>query len=196
MKRFKTVDEFIESEQLWQDELIVLRKIINETEMEETVKWGVPVYTINGKNVVGIGSFKSYFGIWFFQGVFLKDKAGKLLNAQDGKTKGLRQWRMNSADEIDKELILKYLGEAIDNQKVGMEIKPEKKKSIEIPPELANKFKEDFKVKKSFDEFTLGKQREFAEYIADAKRENTKQKRLEKIVPMILEKVGLNDKYK
>jgi uncharacterized protein YdeI (YjbR/CyaY-like superfamily) len=196
MKSSKTVDEFFENEKRWKDELIELREIINQTELVETIKWGAPVYTINGKNVVGMGAFKSYFGMWFFQGVFLKDKAKKLINAGEGRTKALRQWRLNSKDEIDKKLILQYLEEAIENQKRGKEIKPERKKKLEIPSELTDKFKEYPKVKKAFEEFTPGKQREFVEYIVAAKREDTKQKRLEKIVPLILENVGLNDRYK
>ena len=196
MKKNKTVDEFIESEKRWRDELKTLREIINETELVETLKWGTPVYMVNGKNVVGIGSFKSYFGLWFFQGVFLKDKADKLMNAQEDITKGLRQWRFDSIENIDKNLVLQYLEEAIENQKRGKEIKPVKKKPMKIPSELATKFNENPKVKKSFDKFTLSKQREFAEYISQAKREDTKRTRLEKIVPMILENVGLNDKYK
>jgi uncharacterized protein YdeI (YjbR/CyaY-like superfamily) len=196
MKRNKTVEEFFKNEERWTEELKTLREIIGETELVETVKWGTPVYTINGKNVVGIGSFKSYFGLWFFQGVFLKDKAGKLINAQEDITKGLRQWHFGSADEIEKELILQYLGEAIENQKTGMEIKPVKKNPPVIPPELTNKFKENRSIKKSFEKFSPSKQREFAEYISEAKREDTKQKRLEKIIPLILENVGLNDKYK
>ena len=43
---------------------------------------------------------------------------------------------------------------------------------------------------------TPGKQREYAEYIQTAKQDATKQTRLEKITPMILKGVGLNDKYK
>ena len=43
---------------------------------------------------------------------------------------------------------------------------------------------------------TPGKQREYCEYIASSKREATKHSRLEKITPMILNSVGLNDKYK
>lgn len=196
MKRFETVEEFIENEKRWKKEITALRGIIGETELVETVKWGGPVYTLGGKNVVGLGSFKSYFGIWFFQGVFLKDRAGKLVNAGEGTTKALRQWRFNSADEIDRNLILEYLGEAIENQRAGMEVKPEAKKAPEIPPELSDKFKEDAALKQAFDNFTAFKQREFAEFIRDAKRDETKQKRLEKIIPMILEGVGLHDKYR
>lgn len=195
MKRHKTADEFIGTQKQWKDELITLRKIIKSTELVEAIKWGVPVYTVDGKNVVGLGAFKSYFGIWFFQGVFLKDKSKKLINAQEGLTKGLRQWRMLSADEIDENLLIAYLEEAIQNQKDGKEIKSEKKPLV-IPNELKKAFKSNANVEKAFDQFTLGKKREFAEYISEAKREDTKQKRLEKIVPMILDKVGLNDKYR
>ncbi|MCB1023107.1 MAG: YdeI/OmpD-associated family protein [Acidobacteria bacterium] len=195
MKRFKTVDEFIDSETLWKKELSALRKILNKTELVETVKWGHPAYTINGKNVVGIGSFKSYFGIWFFQGVFLKDKSKKLINAQEGRTKGMRQWRMTSAKEIDETLLIEYLEEAIQNQKDGKEVKPAKK-PLSIPVELKDAFGKDTKIRDAFGNFGLGDQRDFAEYIAEAKREETRQKRLEKIVPMILAGTGLNDKYK
>lgn len=195
MKRFKTIDEFIEKQERWKDEVVELRKIINETEMSEAFKWNFPVYTVNGKNVVGIGSFKDYFGIWFFQGVFLKDKAKNLVNAQKGKTKAMRQWRFTSLDEMDKELILQYLEEAIENQKQGKELKPEKKPLI-VPEELKEELASDGTLAGAFEDLTLSCKREYANYISEAKRDATKQKRLEKIKPMILEKVGLNDKYK
>ena len=117
MKRFKTADEFYEADPNWKEELGALREILLETDLVETVKWGMPVYTLEGKNVVGTGSFKSYFGIWFYQGVFLSDPDGVLVNAQEGKTKAMRQWRMESSAEIDREKILEYVGEAVRNQK-------------------------------------------------------------------------------
>lgn len=198
MKRYKTVDEFINDSGKWKNTLVLLRNILLETELEETVKWGAPVYTLNKKNVVGIGSFKSYAGLWFFQGVFLKDENQKLINAQEGKTKGLRQWRFGSEEEVEKssETIKNYIEEAIENQKQGKEIKPDKKKGVDMPVELTNRFANDPKLRASFYAMTPGKQREFAEYISSAKREDTKLKRLDKIIPMILEGIGLNDKYR
>lgn len=196
MKKNKTPDEFFAAEELWKRELTALREIIGETELTETIKWGTPVYTINGKNVVGIGSFKSYFGLWFYQGVFLKDSEGKLINAQEDKTVAMRQWRFNSIEEIDRSLILKYLSEAIENQKQGKEVKPNLTKPLEIPEELAEKFSEDAELKEAFSRFTLSKQREFTEYIAEAKRAETRGRRLEKIVSLIRQNIGLNDKYR
>jgi len=85
----------------------------------ETVKWSAPVYTVNGKNVLGLGAFKKHFGIWFFNGVFMKDEHKLLVNAQENKTKALRQMRFETIEEIDKNLVLLYVKEAIENQKLG-----------------------------------------------------------------------------
>ena len=196
MDRNKTVEEFISKKSEWKEALKKLRSILSSTEMEETVKWGAPTYTVQGKNVVGLGAFKSYVGIWFFQGVFLKDADNVLINAQDGKTKGLRQWRFNSVDDINEDLVLQYVNEAIQNQKEGKEIKPEKSKKVEIPEELLSALKAEVTLKESFEKLTPFKQKEYAEYITTAKREVTKMSRLEKIKPMILEGIGLHDRYR
>ena len=196
MKRFTSPEEFIDHFPQWKNELEKLRTLLLTTELKEEMKWGMPAYTINKKNVVGLGAFKSYVGIWFHQGVFLKDKKKKLINAQEGKTKALRQWRFSSVEEIDGQLILEYVEEAIQNQKDGKEIKPTKNKSLTLPKELMDYFSKNKNVKNAFDKFTPGKKREFAEYINEAKREETKLKRLKKITPMILAGQGLNDKYK
>ncbi|MCK5210721.1 MAG: YdeI/OmpD-associated family protein [Cyclobacteriaceae bacterium] len=58
------------------------------------------------------------------------------------------------------------------------------------------KFKTDQELRSCFDDLSLSRQREFTEYISEAKREETKLKRLEKIIPMIKEKIGLSDKYR
>ena len=73
MKRYSSVDDYIEGVGLWNKELRQLRQVLRSTRLEETVKWGAPCYTLNGKNVVGLGAFKSYVGLWFFQGALLKD---------------------------------------------------------------------------------------------------------------------------
>ena len=100
MKGAKNAEEFILSNPQWQEALILLRDIFLSTGMEETIKWGVPVYTFEGKNVTGMACFKSYIGIWFYQGALLADKTQKLVNAQEGVTKALRQWRFSSIDEV------------------------------------------------------------------------------------------------
>ena len=196
MERSKTVEEYIDNHPEWKPEIIRLREIALKTSFAETIKWGAPTYTINEKNVIGIGAFKRYVGIWFFNGSFLKDTYKKLINAQEGKTKGLRQWRFSSLNEINESLILDYLNEAIENQKAGKTIKITRGKTVVIPRELQQVLNENNQLKSFFEGFTNSKQREFAEHIANAKRETTKQARLDRIIPMILSGVGLHDKYR
>lgn len=179
----------------WANEIDTLKAILAKTQLVETVKWGAPVYTFNGKNVVGIAGFKNYFTLWFYKGVFLKDEAARLVNAQDGKTKSLRQWRFESGDDLNEKLILQYVNEAIEIEKAGLAIKPEKKSNA-IPELLQHALDENEELSVGFSKLTPGKQREYSEYIAEAKQEKTKLSRLEKITPMILEGKGLNDKYK
>lgn len=173
-----------------------LRELALQTEFGETLKWGVPVYTIDKKNVLGIITFKSYFGLWFYNGCYLKDPEKVLENAQEGKTKAMRHWKFQSVDEIPTEKVLSYMKEAIENQKNGLEWKPEKTKKTIIPPELKVAFKKNATLSSMFKTLTPYKQREYCEYIDTAKQDKTKQSRLEKIIPMILKGYGFNDKYR
>lgn len=190
------IEEYISKKEKWSNELTTLHSILQELPLEEAIKWGAPVYSNSNKNIIGIAGFKNYFGLWFFQGGLLKDEAKVLENAQEGKTQAMRQWRFHSAEEIDKDLIKAYVLESIDNFKAGKEIKANRNKALIIPEELQNLLNNNSQLKDAFESLTKGKKREYADHISEAKREATKQKRLEKITPMILSGVGLHDKYK
>lgn len=179
----------------WPEELELLKSIINKTALTETTKWGGTAYTYNGKNVLGIGGFNDFFTIWFFKGVFLKDENKILVNAQEGVTKSLRQWRFTTKEEINEKLVLQYINEAIEIEKAGLAIKPEKKPLI-IPERLQAELDASPELSEAFAKFSPYKQKEFAEQIATAKQEKTVLARLEKIKPLILEGRGLNDKYR
>lgn len=163
MERHKTVDAFMAATKQWKPELVELRAILKSTELNETLKWGAPVYTFQGKNIVGLGGFKSYFG---------------------------------SAAEIDRRAIERYVKEAIGLVMQGVEIKPERKKAVAIPEELQAAFRKQRKARASFDKLTPGKQREYLDYVAQAKQDATRLRRVEKILPMIESGVGLNDTYR
>ena len=196
MKRSRSVDEYIANGGDWQSELQQLRVILLGTPLVEEVKWGAPCYTHNGKNVVGLAAFKGWVCLWFHQGALLKDDKNVLINAQEGKTKALRQWRMTSAKDIKPGIIRRYVREAIALVDAGMEIKAERGKAIDIPDELATAMRRFKGATAGFRGLTPGRQKEYAEYIASAKRDDTKKKRIGKVLPMIAAGVGLNDKYR
>ncbi len=179
----------------WLEELEFLKSIIVKTELEEATKWGGIVYVLNGKNVLGIGGFKNYFAIWFFNGVLLQDKKKALVNAQEGVTKSLRQWRFSLKEEVNEAAVLEYINEAIANEKQGKNSKPQKKEPI-VSELFQKELDTDANLAEAFLKFSPYKQYEFLEYIETAKREETKLSRIEKIKPMIKESIGLNDKYR
>lgn len=192
----KSVKEYIENHPDWKAELENLCELLRTTELAETIKWGVPVYTFQGKNIVGTAAFKNHIALWFYQGALLKKNTDLLVNAQEGKTKALRQIRFEKGDPIHIELLRNYVLEAIQNQREGKEIKPERLQNVEIPEMLNRVLASSTDLKKAFSQLTMGRQREYCEYIASAKRETTKQTRIEKITPIILSGKGLNDRYK
>ena len=196
MERAKTAAAFYAKKSPWKDELLKLREILQKTDLKEEVKWGAPCYTYDGKNIVGVGAFKSYFGLWFHQGALLKDDKKVLINAQEGRTKALRQWRMSSAKEIKPTFIKAYVKEAIELAKTGKEIKADRSKPLVIPTELKKALGANKKAGAAFKKLRPGLQREYADHISDAKQAATKERRLDKILPMIVAGKGLNDKYR
>ena len=198
MQKPKSADDFFSSNENWNELLEELREIVLSTGLDEGIKWLMPCYTDRGKNIASIYAPKNFVGLWFFQGALLGDPYNVLENAQEGKTKAMRRWIFTSKDQIDRNKITEYLFEAIENQRAGRVIKPTKPKSkpIVIPSELEDAFKKSSELKASFENLTYGKQKEYTEFIGGAKKEETRLRRLEKSIPMILAGISMNDKYR
>lgn len=189
-------DEYFAKQLQFSAELNELRRILLKSGLTETIKWGIPCYCFEKHNVVATCEFKSYFGLWFYQGALLNDESNQLINANEENTKALRQWRMTSMEDIDEQLILSYIHESIENFKIGNIILPERDKEISVPEELQAALNQHKELTSKFDELSKTKKRDFCEYIATPKRAETKQQRIEKIIPLIMSGIGLHDKYK
>lgn len=180
----------------WADAEEIMQQIIVETPLEKSFKWGMDVYTYQGKNVVAWSGFKDFFSVWFYNGYFLADKEQVLVSGSEGKTKSLRQWRFKSAGEMDPAKISAYIEEAIQTVIDGKEILPEKSQPLAPAGLLLAALENNEELFRQFRSLTPGKQKDYILYIEDAKQEKTKLSRIEKIIPLILEGKGLNDKYK
>jgi uncharacterized protein YdeI (YjbR/CyaY-like superfamily) len=197
VKRARSVDEYIAQHPRWEPALRKLRGVLTTTPgLEETVKWGGPCYTVGGANVVGLGAFREHVALWFFQGVFLSDPDGVLVNAQEGKTKALRQWRFARTGDIAVTAVRRYVREAIANQKAGMRRAPARATALDVPAELSAGLAKHPKAGEAFAALTPGRQREYADYVATAVRAATRASRVARVVPMIEAGVGLNDRYR
>ena len=193
--KIKNTEDYIAQSTKWKEELNFLFDILKSTNLVGEIKWGIPVFCLKNKNVIGLIELKDSVGIWFFQGVFLKDKHNLLINAQEGKTKGMRSIKIKNLTDISESIIREYILEAIENQEVGKEIKIERNKEIIIPNYFVDFLKKN-NIEQSFDSMSLSCRREYVEYIDSAKKEETRQRRMIKSLEMIKESIGLNDKYR
>lgn len=192
-----SVDEYIESSGRWKSELHKLCKLFRELGFDEAIKWGRPVFSHQGKNIAGIGGFKHHVAIWFFQGADLSDPKSLLRNAQPGKTQSMRQIRITEDNSVSITAVKALLKEAkkavpreTSKKPIGQPV------AIKTPAELQAALNADSTAQQQFKSLSPAKQREFREYIQEAKQPATKQRRLEKILPLIRQGVGLNDKYR
>lgn len=188
------VDEFLTKAKKWKEEYETLRKIVLDCELTEDFKWINPCYTFEKKNIVLIHGFKDYCALLFPKGSLLQDSHGILIQ-QTENVQGARQIRFTNVQEIvEKEAILKaYIYEAIEVEKAGLKVKAKKPEELIIPEELQYKFDEIPALETAFTTLTPGRQRAYILYFSAAKQSKTRESRVEKCIPNILNGKGLND---
>ncbi len=188
------VDFYFSKAKKWQEEFEKLRMIILDCGLTEELKWGVPCYTFEKRNIVLIHGFKEYCALLFFKGALLNDAKGILIQ-QTKNVQAARQIRFSNVREIVKlKSILKaYIYEAIEAEKAGLKVNLKKTKEFKIPEEFQNKLDEIPALKTAFDALTPGRQRAYILYFSAPKQFKTRESRVEKCMPKILNGKGLND---
>jgi uncharacterized protein YdeI (YjbR/CyaY-like superfamily) len=189
-----SVDGFIRKSKQWQAELKELRRIILDSPLTEEVKWRVPCYTFQGKNVVFMGPFKDGCVLSFVKGVLLKDPK-RILIQQTENSQSVRIIRFTSVQEIvELEPVLKaYIDEAVEVEKAGLKVKLKTVSEFKVPEELQTKFKEKPALKTAFGALTPGRQRAYLLHFSGAKQSKTREARIEKHMKRILSGKGLDD---
>lgn len=188
------VEFFFSKSKKWPEEYDKLRMIVLDCELTEELKWGVPCYTFQQKNIVLIHGFKEYCAILFIKGALLQDANGILIQ-QTEKVQAGRQIRFTNVQEIaEMESVLKaYIHEAIEVEKAGLKVDFKKNEEVTIPEELQTKFNEIPALETAFGALTPGRQRAYIHYFSEAKQTKTRESRVEKCIPKILGGKGLND---
>lgn len=181
-------------ESKWKNEIETLRMIILECGLTEELKWGKPCYTFQNSNVVILQEFKEYCAMMFFKGALLKDPQGILVKPGEN-SHAARQIRFTHVKQLqDLELtIKKYIQEAVEVEKAGLQVEVKKVSEYTMPKELLDKFEEIPKLKEAFESLTPGRQKAYILYFSKAKQSKTRQSRIEKYIPHILNGKGLND---
>jgi uncharacterized protein YdeI (YjbR/CyaY-like superfamily) len=187
-------DWFFDKETKWQKEYVQLRMIILDCGLDEEIKWGCPCYTFQNRNIILIHGFKEYCAVLFFKGALLND-ANNILIQQTENVQAPRQVRFTNVKEITNlEKILKaYIYEAVEVERAGLQMKLKKTADFKIPEEFQKKLHKNKALKKAFEALTPGRQRGYIFYFSQPKQSKTREARVEKYIPHILEGRGLND---
>jgi len=178
----------------WHDEIEKLRTIILNCQLTEELKWGVPCYTFENSNIVLIHEFKDYCALLFFKGALLTDSNGILVQ-QTENVQSARQIRFRNIREINElePVVISYIYEAIEMEKSGLEVVFKKTTEFQIPEELILKFDEFPALKSAFEALTPGRQRGYILHFSAPKLSKTRESRIEKYIPQIMNGKGLND---
>ena len=188
------VDFFFKTADQWQAEFKKLRTILLDTPLTEELKWGVPCYTFEKKNIVLMHGFKEYCALLFVKGALLKDARGILIT-QTENVQAARQVRFTDIREIvGLESTLKaYILEAIEGEKAGLKVELKKTAEFKVAEEFQTKLDEIPALKAAFTALTPGRQRAYLLYFSAPKQPKTREARVEKCIPQILKGNGLND---
>ena len=179
----------------WTKELQLLRSIALDCGLTEEVKWDIPCYTWNKKNIVLLGAFKENCVLSFFKGMLLRDEYN-ILEKPGEHTQSVKLVRFTSVDRVVQlEAILReYLFEAIEIEKAGLKVVLKKTEEYEVVEEFTEAMKQVKGLKTAFEQLTPGRQRGYLLHFSQAKQSKTRQERVEKCIPKILAGKGFADR--
>jgi uncharacterized protein YdeI (YjbR/CyaY-like superfamily) len=196
------VDAYIEKAAAFaQPVLMHLRDLVHQAcpRVTESVKWGMPFFLQQGIVLCHMAAFKQHcaFGFWGPEMKKVLAKDGLVTSRAMGSLGRITGMKDLPADR----LLLGYLGQAAEFVESGqrtksIDRKPKSAKpNVRIPLELSAALKKNKLAAKAFAGFSPSCRREYAEWIADAKRPETKAKRLRQAVAWIAEGKSRNWKY-
>ena len=162
-------------------------------EVEEAMKWSMPAYLVGGKIVVITSSFKAHAALNFWRGQEIGDgqpKAGAM--GQFGRLKSVAD--LPSDGELDK--LIREAASLAKTAPLPRKPKHAPKPAPVLHPDFATALTKAPKAKATLDGFSPSAQREYLEWIAEAKQDATRQKRIADAVQWLSEGKRRHWKYK
>lgn len=199
-KKINQIDQYIISaESFAQPILIHLRELVHFAcpEVEETIKWGMPHFEYKGV-LCNMAAFKQHCSFGFWKGKQLSDK-NKII-AQVGNTAMGSFGKITSLKDLPADkIIVAYLKEAKQLNEapaVAKAVKkPAQRKALVIPDDFMKLLQKHKNCLTTFQNFSYSHQKEYIEWITEAKREETRQKRIKSAIEMLKEGKSRNWKY-
>jgi len=189
------IDEYIASKELFEKNICKLfRKLIHKADNEviEDWKWNIPIFN-KVEMVCGFAVFKNHISLSFFKGATMSDKHN--LFSSDYAGTNMRTIKFIKSSEVNENKLFNYFKEAFLLSEIPIK-KTKSKKEFDIPELLQKALDNNKLAKQNFDEMAYTYRKEYALHIADAKREATKLKRLEKVILNLEKNIKMNEQCK
>ena len=161
-------------------------------DIEEAIKWGMPAYVLDGKILLITAAFKAHTALNFWRGQELNsshDSVGAM--GQFGRIKALDELPPDA--ELDQ--LIRDAAELARSAPAPRKPKHAPKPLAEMHPELASALDEAPKAKAAFDDFAPSDRREYLDWIAEAKRDETRHKRIATTIEWLSEGKKRNWQY-
>jgi uncharacterized protein YdeI (YjbR/CyaY-like superfamily) len=187
------VDAYLEASGQWPAEIRALRPLLLAAGLDEEIKWGKPCYSHDDANIAIVQEFSDNLALMFFKGILLDDPSG-VLEQVGPNSHAARRMMFASVEDVEThgDVVTAYVEEAIAVEDAGTEVPPRPEEELAL--ELAERLAADPELAASFDELTPGRQREYNLHVSGANQSSTRERRVDRIAPRILEGKGLRDR--
>lgn len=186
-------EKFFDRDTPWKAEKIALRDIVLEFPLTEELKWRQPVYCLDGGNVCTVDGYSSRAVLSFFKGALLTDPEG-LLEPPGPNSRAARIVPFASVEEVAEraDALRAMIAEAIENEKAGRKVDLPAD-DFDLPDELSDALDADAELRAAWEALTPGRRRGWVIQIGGAKQAKTRESRVEKAVPLIMDGKGIHD---
>lgn len=200
--KITAVDQYIlKSQAFAQPILIHLRELVHRVcpDVEEKIKWGMPFFDYKGEMLCHMAAFKQHAVFSFWKASLMKDPV--LMENAKAETAMGHLGKLTTLKDLpsDKKLTA-WIKEAMDLNDKGIKIKKEfasnkTVKALDIPAPLLKAIKADKAAKANWDAANYSFKKEYATWVAEAKTDATRDKRIKEAVLLISEGKGRHWKY-
>ena len=192
------VDSYIaESPEFARPVLKHLRKLIHEgcPEAVETIKWGSPFFDYQGL-LCGFAAFKAHCSLFFWRDI----DVSRWLPKTNTAGAGMGQFgKLTSLADLPKDSVILACVRSAVEQRDSPASKPKRvrqpAKELPVPPDLKKALATNAKAAAAFKNFAPSHRREYIAWISDAKRPETRERRLQTSIEWLSEGKSQNWKY-
>ncbi|WP_194953461.1 YdeI/OmpD-associated family protein [Sphingopyxis solisilvae] len=195
MSRDPRVDDYIAKRQPFAQPILThLRELVHQHApgAEETLKWGVPHFVLNGQNLASMAAFKGHatFGFWRDEEVTGSPRDTGAMGSL-GRLTSLADLPGDNALAADIRKAAALCAEGKPKRAA-----PAPKVALDLPDDLGTALRANAAAQGHWDAFSPGKRRDYIEWVIEAKRGETRVKRIETTVAQVADGKELHWKYK